>query len=111
MAPRSFLACARGAAWRGAPCTAQGGSCPPPWLLQVSTRLLHPSGEDEDVEAAFPNELSLQQVCVAGPHPQQPPLHTLGSALLGVSPGCLPQEQGEACIPGPQSVPPRPASS
>ncbi|XP_047641829.1 serine/threonine-protein phosphatase 6 regulatory subunit 2 isoform X1 [Phacochoerus africanus] len=27
----------------------------------VSTHLLHPSGEDEDVEAVFPNELSLQQ--------------------------------------------------
>ena len=42
---------------------------PTPLLLQVSTHHLHPSSEDEDMEGVFPNELSLQQVGVAGPLP------------------------------------------
>lgn len=42
---------------------------PTPVLLQVSTHHLHPSSEDEDMEGAFPNELSLQQVCMAGGAP------------------------------------------
>lgn len=31
-------------------------------LSQVSTHHLHSSSEDEDIESAFPNELTLQQV-------------------------------------------------
>ena len=32
------------------------------YFFQVSTHHLHSSSEDEDIESAFPNELSLQQV-------------------------------------------------
>lgn len=65
----------RGPAWpglTGLPVQrAGGGEAPayacPPWPLQVSTHHLHPSSEDEDMEGVFPNELSLQQVCVTRP--------------------------------------------
>lgn len=48
----------------------------PPWgllLFQVSTHHLHSSSEDEDMESAFPNELSLQQVsAMPGPRASGP---------------------------------------
>lgn len=43
-----------------------------PLLFQVSTHHLHPSSDDEDMEGAFPNELSLQQVRVASSAPTRP---------------------------------------
>lgn len=60
-----------------------------PLLFRVSTHHLHPSSDDEDMEGAFPNELSLQQVRVASSAPTRPfpvlwaALRPLGVLRLG----------------------------